>query len=80
VFSYYYGNEGSIIDQLLVSQGIATGSSGIMVRPETTAIHQLPEMRKAGEYPAPRRYGRPSERLDQDGFSDHYPVSVVLGV
>jgi hypothetical protein len=80
VFSYYYGNEGSIIDQLLVSQGIATGSSGIMVRPETTAVHQLPEMRKAGEYPAPRRYGRPSERLDQDGFSDHYPVSVVLGV
>lgn len=31
-----------------------------------------------GEYPDPVRFGRPSDELHRNGYSDHYPISLVL--
>ena len=41
-------------------------------------IEAFPEMAARGDYPLPRRFGRPSSGLDRNGFSDHYPISVDL--
>ena len=41
-------------------------------------IEAFPEMVGRGDYPAPRRFGRPSSGFDPTGFSDHYPIAVML--
>jgi len=38
-------------------------------------IEVFPEMSKNG---IPRKFGRPAEGLDQAGYSDHFPISLVL--
>ncbi len=77
VATIYYGAEGSMFDQILVSKGLATGGSGLTVQAETIDVLRFPEMVKPGDYPAPRRFGRGSTR-DENGFSDHFPVGVKI--
>jgi len=41
-------------------------------------IEMFPEMKAQGDYPNPIRFGRPSSGLNQNGYSDHFPVSMEL--
>ncbi len=75
--SHYYGSEGAVLDQFLVSKGLATGSSGLKALPDTVEIIVLPEMVGSGAYGVPRRFGRGDKR-DEGGFSDHYPITMTL--
>jgi endonuclease/exonuclease/phosphatase family metal-dependent hydrolase len=76
--TYYLDNFPAVLDQFWVSKGILDGSSGLRVRANSTEIVIPPAMKASGVYPRPRRFGRPSEGYDPDGFSDHYPISLVL--
>jgi hypothetical protein len=38
----------------------------------------FPEMVADGAYPVPIRFGRPASDLNLDGFSDHYPISMIV--
>lgn len=78
--THFFDNRPGVLDQMLASKGLLTGRSGFAVQAERTAVLALPEMVKAGQYPQPRRFGRPrrAKDLDADGFSDHYPVTTVL--
>jgi hypothetical protein len=31
-----------------------------------------------GTYRTPKRFGRPSRSMDAEGFSDHFPIGVVV--
>ncbi|RMI09712.1 MAG: endonuclease/exonuclease/phosphatase family protein [Calditrichaeota bacterium] len=80
--THYYDNFPLLIDQIMVSRGVLTGRSGFRLerRPEggyAVAVEMFPEMVSTG-YPDPIRFGRPAERLNENGFSDHYPVSLRL--
>lgn len=77
VGSHYYQNYGALLDQFLVSKGLATGASGLQVRPETVECLKFPEMVAPGAYEVPRRFGRGASRDDQ-GFSDHFPIGLTL--
>ncbi|MFM7465805.1 MAG: endonuclease/exonuclease/phosphatase family protein [Cyanobium sp.] len=78
---YFEGN-GSIFDQLLVSRGLLLPTSKLRVKEETAGIELFPEMvdSKLGE--GPIRFGlakgNPAENVNVDGFSDHFPVSVMI--
>ena len=75
--SYRYGSEWNMIDQLLVTKGLAKKSASMVVLPETVDVFRPAEM--LGRADAPRRFGRPSKKgFDRDGFSDHFPVTVIL--
>jgi hypothetical protein len=78
--THYHENRPGVLDQILVSKGLLTGRSGYAVQAELTAAVVYPDMVKAGQYPQPRRHGRPSCPGDFDpaGFSDHFPVVTVL--
>jgi hypothetical protein len=78
--THYHENQPGVLDQILVSKGLLTGSSGYAVQVELTAAVVYPDMVKAGQYPQPRRHGRPScpGEVDPAGFSDHFPVVTVL--
>ena len=62
------------------ASALLTGRSGYAVQAELTAAVVYPDMVKAGQYPQPRRHGRPScpAEFDPAGFSDHCPVATVL--
>lgn len=78
---YYKGN-GNIFDQLLVSKGLLVGNSPIKVKENTARMELFPEMVDHRVSYGPIRFGLPKgdarENVNIDGFSDHFPVSVVL--
>ena len=76
--THYYDNIAGILDQFLVSRGLLKAGAALSVDQPSVKIEQFPEMAATGSYPAPIRFGRPSEGLNENGFSDHYPISVVL--
>lgn len=78
--THFHENRPGVLDQILVSRGLLTGKSGYAIRDESTTVVVYPDMVKAGQYPQPRRHGRPScpAEFDPAGFSDHFPVLTVL--
>jgi hypothetical protein len=76
--THYFDNFASLLDQFLVSRPLLERMAPLRVGPESVRIEAFPEMVGRGDYPAPRRFGRPSSGLDRTGFSDHFPISVML--
>ncbi len=76
--TYYYHNEPSILDQFLVSGGFLKSKSKFKVVDGSVEIVQRPEMIEAGRYPVPVRFGRPASGLNQNGFSDHSPITMSI--
>lgn len=78
---YYRGN-GNVFDQLLVSKGLLVANSPIRISEETARIEIFPEMVDHRVSYGPIRFGLPRGNAGQNtnsgGFSDHFPVSVVL--
>lgn len=77
VRTYYYNNDGNMLDQFLVNKPLISGSSGVRVVPESVEIIKFPEMVDSGIYGVPRRFGRGAGR-DEDGFSDHFAIGMRL--
>jgi len=78
----YYGGDGNVFDQLLVSKGLLTAGSPITVDEPTARIELFPEMVDHSVSKGPIRFGLPkgnaAQNVNVSGFSDHFPVSVVL--
>lgn len=83
--SYYYNYFPLMIDQFLISKGgILKGSKIRMVEfseGNMIRIEMFSEMMSSGRYQDPIRFGRPSSKSTyhpDTGFSDHYPISMML--
>lgn len=78
----YYNSNGNLFDQILVSKGLVDNKGPFRVLDETARIEAIPEMvsHKMGD--GAIRFGLPkgnaSRNVNQDGFSDHFPVSVRI--
>lgn len=72
--THYYDDWG-MLDQLLVNQGLLKGNGGLRLVPGSAEIIAAERLLKSGR---PRRFGRPSATLDEDGFSDHLPIACRL--
>lgn len=77
VATYYFSSTPNMLDQFLVSEGMLKDDSIFSVDEDSVEIIRFPEMLK-GDYDAPREFGRPSGTLDEDGFSDHFPIGMVV--
>lgn len=75
--THYYDNEANVLDQFLVSKGMAIERAEIRADLNSVEVVRLPEMIATGRYPKPIRFDR-GKSLNPDGFSDHYPISMVL--
>lgn len=82
--TFYYNYFPYVFDQFMVSKEMVQ-KTGIIKVTEVTKdqfsvmIERPDEMISGGRYPNPRRYGRPSQSgFDQGGYSDHFPVSMVI--
>jgi endonuclease/exonuclease/phosphatase family metal-dependent hydrolase len=78
----YFGGNGHVFDQLLVSKGLVLQGSPIRVNEGTARMELYPEMVDHRVAHGPIRFGlpkgKPDRNVNTDGFSDHFPVSVVL--
>ena len=77
----YYANNGNLFDQILVSKGLLLSDSPLQVDEASARIEAFPEMvsHRVGE--GPIRFGLPrgdAANVNQDGFSDHFAVSVIV--
>jgi len=76
--TFVFGGNKNLLDQFLVNRAIAVDSEITRFRAgETTILDDVPELIK-GDYNAPRRFGKPTDEMDETGFSDHLPVTFVL--
>lgn len=74
--THLFDGRWNLLDQILVSKGVVTGKCGWRV--EGRAKIEGTDLMAGGARGGPRRFGiKPNER-DLDGFSDHFPVSVML--
>ena len=78
----YYQGDGHVFDQLLVSRGLLLETSPVTVDDSSAHIELFPGMvdHRAGS--GPIRFGLPrgdtAKNVNTSGFSDHFPVSVIL--
>lgn len=84
--TFYFGNYPYMIDQFMVSKEMvkATGKFRVAKNDDgnyAVKIEMFPEMISGGRYPDPVCFGRPAQKssYNPDGYSDHYPISVVIG-
>ena len=76
--SHFYNNFPGMLDQFLVSKGLLLQSAPLKARLDSARIERFPEM-QTGSYDVPRRFSRPSSSsYDEDGYSDHFPISMIL--
>ncbi len=77
--SYVFNSEPLMIDQFLVSKGIVIKNGTFRIKDNPVKIDSFQDMTK-GRYFTPVRFGRPSSKrtFNQNGFSDHLPVSFLL--
>jgi predicted extracellular nuclease len=73
--TFYYSDAFNVLDQFMVSRGMLIDNAKLKVQQGSICIEVFPEMSKNG---IPRKFGRPAEALDQEGYSDHFPISLVL--
>lgn len=76
--TYYYRNFAAVLDQFLASKGLLKRDLPLRVLENSVQIEVFDEMKSGGAYPAPIRFGRPSKGLNENGFSDHYPISAIV--
>jgi hypothetical protein len=78
----YYGGDGNIFDQILVAKGLLDDGASLRVDENSARIEAFPEMVDHRVAFGPIRFGLPKgdpdKNIDTEGFSDHFPVSVVL--
>ena len=72
--THHYG-DGEILDQFMVSKGFLFNKSKLSIKKDSVKIEKFSEMTKRGK---PLRFGRPSKSHNKNGFSDHYPISLVI--
>jgi endonuclease/exonuclease/phosphatase family metal-dependent hydrolase len=76
--SFYFDNFPNQLDQFLANKNLLTAHAPIRILAETATIERFAEMVRHGDYPTPIPYGGMGKPVNPDGFSDHFPVSVIL--
>ena len=57
---------------------MAAQTSPIQAPPDTVEIIRLPRMVDTGTYPAQVPYGGMGKPVNQNGFSDHFPIGMQV--
>jgi Endonuclease/Exonuclease/phosphatase family len=76
--SFYFDNQPNMLDQFLINKNMATGDAPIKVSPGTAQILKPPAMVNPGVYPKPIPFGGMGKPINQDGFSDHFPIAMTV--
>jgi len=76
--TYYYDNFPNVLDQFLANKNLLKRNVPLRVLPNSVEIVRFPEMIDTGDYPKPIRFGGMGKPVNQNGFSDHFPIAVTV--
>lgn len=76
--SFYFDNHANVLDQFLVNKNMTRPGSPIEAEPGSVELVRFPPMVSAGTYPAPIPFGGMGKPVDTDGYSDHFPISMIV--
>lgn len=78
--TFYYDNVANMLDQFLVSKHMALQTAPLRILPDTVAIERgFPGLTDSSpDYPKPTPFGGMGKPVNQNGFSDHFPISVQV--
>jgi predicted extracellular nuclease len=75
--TFYYSNEPNLLDQCLVNKNMAKQGCPIRAKAETLEILRFPGT-FTGKYKRPKPFGGMGKPVDEDGFSDHFPIGLQV--
>jgi len=75
--TFYFDNEPNVLDQFLVNKNMAVQDAAIAIKPDTVKVLIFDGM-STGAYHIPRLFGGMGKRVDEDGYSDHFPIGVEV--
>ena len=76
--TFYFNNEPNLLDQFLVNRNMAMQNSPIRARAETAEILRFPGTFSTGRYPRPKPFGGMGKPVDENGYSDHFPIGMQV--
>jgi hypothetical protein len=76
--SFYVDNQPNMLDQFLVNKNMAIDDSPIQADLATVQILKPPAMTSTGIYPKPIPFGGMRKPVNQNGFSDHFPITMTV--
>ena len=76
--SFYFDNQTNMLDQFLANKNMAVGNAPIKVDPATVQIFKPPSMVNPGVYPKPIPFGGMGKPVNQNEFSDHFPITMTV--
>ncbi len=74
--SHVYNGFPGMLDQFMVSKGIVADDAAINVKDGSVRVLDYDEL--VNDKGEPVRFGRPSKTLNENGYSDHLPIAMVL--
>jgi hypothetical protein len=74
----YFDNRPNLFDQFLVDRNMLRTNAPFQVQPDSAEIVRFPQMVNPGIYPSPIPFGGMGKPVNPNGFSDHFPISVVV--
>jgi endonuclease/exonuclease/phosphatase family metal-dependent hydrolase len=76
--TFYYNNEPNMLDQFLVNKNMIKVNSLIRVIPDSVTILRFPGTFSPGRYPCPVPFGGMGKPVNDNGYSDHFPISMQV--
>ena len=76
--SFYFANVPNMLDQFLVNKNMATLDAPIRAGAGSAQILKPPAMVNTGIYKKPVSFGGMGKPVNQDGFSDHFPITMTV--
>lgn len=74
--TFYFDNQPNVLDQFLVNRNMASDASMIAADADSVEIVQVPGTFSTGQFRRPVPYGGMGKPVNEDGFSDHFPIGV----
>ena len=76
--TFYFNNEPNLLDQFLVNKNMARQASPLRAEADTVRILRFDGTFSTGKYPRRKPFGGMGKPVDEDGFSDHFPIGMQV--
>lgn len=76
--TFFFENQANVLDQVLVNKNLLKQNSPIRVEAGSVAVFRAPGHAASGTYPRPIPFGGMGKPVNENGFSDHFPITVRL--
>ena len=76
--SFFFENSPNMLDQILVNENVIKKTSVFQIKHGSVKVEKVTEMTNPGTYKKPIPFGGMGKDPNVNGYSDHFPVSVVV--